>query len=186
MIGLSNGSKQGDKSAQHSKLVRNVAGRIFPHENPLQPLRSPHMVAPPPKKYPKHQNPASYPGYTREFLYELPGPTNAWQLRGRGTEHACNWLSRYSARLQVVPHFSSGIVERAKCECVWKSPHARKGNTRQGECIAFSRVGWFSHALTFSSLYYPWGKIRDYTCSLYFACVQTSPISFVARVKQRK
>ena len=26
------------------------------------------------KKYPRHQNPASYPGYTREFLYELPGP----------------------------------------------------------------------------------------------------------------
>ena len=28
MIGLSNGSKQGDKSGRHSKLIRNVAGRI--------------------------------------------------------------------------------------------------------------------------------------------------------------
>ena len=73
MIGLSNGSKQGNKSARHSKLIRNVAGRIFPrgfaaHENPLQLRRSPRVVAPPLKKYPRHQNPASYAGYTREFL----------------------------------------------------------------------------------------------------------------------
>ena len=33
-------------------------------------------------------------------------------------------------RLRVVPHFSSGIVERAKRERAWKSPHARKGDTR--------------------------------------------------------
>ena len=32
-------------------------------------------------------------------------------------------------RLRVVPHFSSGIVERAKRERAWKSPHARKGDT---------------------------------------------------------
>ena len=37
------------------------------------------------------------------------------------------------SRLRVVPHFSSGIVEPAKCEHAWKSPHARKGNTRRGE-----------------------------------------------------
>ena len=36
-------------------------------------------------------------------------------------------------RLLVVPHFSSGIVEGAKRERAWKSPHARKGDTRQGE-----------------------------------------------------
>ena len=30
-------------------------------------------------------------------------------------------------RLRVVPHFSSGIIERAKRERPWKSPHARKG-----------------------------------------------------------
>ena len=50
MIGLSNGSKQNDKSARHSKLIRNVAGRIFPrsaHKNPLQLLRLPRVVAPP-------------------------------------------------------------------------------------------------------------------------------------------
>ena len=33
----------------------------------------------------------------------------------------------------VVPHFFSGIVERAKRERAWKSPHARKGDTRRGE-----------------------------------------------------
>ena len=36
-------------------------------------------------------------------------------------------------RLRVVPHFSSGIVERAKRDRAWKSPHARKGDTRRGE-----------------------------------------------------
>ena len=34
-------------------------------------------------------------------------------------------------RLRVVPHFSSGIEERAKRERAWKSPHARKGDTRR-------------------------------------------------------
>ena len=33
-------------------------------------------------------------------------------------------------RLRVVPHFSSGIVERVKRERTWKSPHARKGDTQ--------------------------------------------------------
>ena len=33
-------------------------------------------------------------------------------------------------RLRVVPHFSSGIVERVKRERKWKSPHARKGDTQ--------------------------------------------------------
>ena len=37
-----------------------------------------------------------------------------------------------SYRLQVVPHFSSGIVERAKRERACKSPHARKAR-RGGE-----------------------------------------------------
>ena len=37
------------------------------------------------------------------------------------------------ARLRVVPHFSSEIVEQAKRERAWKSPHARKGDTRRGE-----------------------------------------------------
>ena len=36
-------------------------------------------------------------------------------------------------RLRVVPHFSSGIVEWAKRERGWKSPHARKGDVRWGE-----------------------------------------------------
>ena len=45
------------------------------HENPLQLLCSPRVVALLPKKYPRQQNPASYIGYTREFLYELPGST---------------------------------------------------------------------------------------------------------------
>ena len=109
-----------------------------------------------------------------------------------------------NARLRVVPHFSSGIVERAKRERAWKSPHARKGDTWRGERmdvlnwfgrgyelhtpksvgregskawalsvvphfslspprVALSRVGWFSRALAIRSLYYPWGKMGDYS-----------------------
>ena len=57
-------------------------------------------------------------------------------------------------RLQVVSHFSS--------------PHARKGDTWQGKrkmsrVSPFSCVAWFLHALVFRSLYYPWGKMGDYS-----------------------
>ena len=40
---------------------------------------------------------------------------------------------RKFVRLRVVPHFASGIVEQAKRERAWKSPHARKGDTRRRE-----------------------------------------------------
>ena len=42
-------------------------------------------------------------------------------------------LIPFFCRLRVVPHFSSEIVERAKRERAWISPHARKGDTRQVE-----------------------------------------------------
>ena len=48
-------------------------------------------------------------------------------------------------RLRVVPHFSSVIVRR----------------------VVFSRVGWFSRALAFRSLYYHWGKMGDYISTFY-------------------
>ena len=49
-------------------------------------------------------------------------------------------------------------------ERAWKSPHTRKGDLRQGERTSrLSRVEWFSRALAFRSLYYPWGKMRDYS-----------------------
>ena len=44
-------------------------------------------------------------------------------------------------RLRVVPHFSSEIVERAKRERAWKSPHARKGDTWRGERMDV--LNWF-------------------------------------------
>ena len=64
------------------------------------------------------------------------------------------------SRLRVVPHFSSGIVERTKRERAWKSPHARKticDEEREKNDLVFlsraacrlSRVGWFSGALAF-------------------------------------
>ena len=132
MIGYQMLPKPGEKSAGHSKLIRNVlAGRIFPcgkatHENPLQLLGACLMW------WLHHQK--STPG-TR-ILPATPGSfcmncldphrgafasfpkklTNARQLPSRENEHACKWLSHYSARQQVIPHFSSGIVERTKCE----------------------------------------------------------------------
>ena len=48
-------------------------------------------------------------------------------------------------RLRVVPHFSSGIVERAKRERAWKSPHARKGYTQWGKrkiCLSPPRLAF--------------------------------------------
>ena len=61
----------------------------------------------------------------------------------------------HTTRLRVVTHFSSGLVERTKRECAWKSPHA------------FCRVGWFLHALAFRSLDYPWGKMGTTRSLLY-------------------
>ena len=74
-------------------------------------------------------------------------------------------------RLRVVSYFCSDTGDRTKRERAWKSPHARKGDTRRGErkfslfppLVAFSRVGWFSRALAFRSLDYPWGKMGDYS-----------------------
>ena len=40
-------------------------------------------------------------------------------------------------------------------------PHFPLSSTR----VAFSCVGWFSSALAFRSLYYPWGKTGDYSQS---------------------
>ena len=105
----------------------------------------------------------------------------ARQLPSRGNEHACNWLSRYSARLQVVPHFSSGIVERAKCKRMKITPrdkrqHLTGRGKNEGPSFFSLPVGCylFLHGMIFMrayicSLYYPWAKIRDYTRSLYSA-----------------
>ena len=92
------------------------------------------------------------------------------------------FFSRESERKTV----NWSLRERAKRKRAWKSPHARKGDTRRGErkmrdhrqafelmrCshfslspprVAFSRVGWFSRTFAFRSLYYPWGKMGDYS-----------------------
>ena len=53
-------------------------------------------------------------------------------------------------RLRVVPHFSSGIVEQAKRERTWKSPHAKKRRHAAGR-------------EKMHSLYYTWGKMGDYS-----------------------
>ena len=61
----------------------------------------------------------------------LPPPKYGRQRVER--DHCVSWEKITFYRLRVVPHFSSGIVERAKRERAWKSPHARKGDTRRGE-----------------------------------------------------
>ena len=61
--------------------------------------------------------------------------TSIWvllELVRRWTQHFTK-VDQKKPRLRVVPHFSSGIVEGAKRERAWKSPHARKGDTRREE-----------------------------------------------------
>ena len=57
--------------------------------------------------------------------------TDPWQARWAYYTIQYNSLLTlpWWGRLRVVPHFSSGIVERAKRERAWKSSHARKGDT---------------------------------------------------------
>ena len=75
-----------------------------------------------------------------------------------------NWLWLKGFRLRVVPHFSSGIVERAKCERAWKSPHARKGDVFLSPRGVSPFLAWGDfHALAFRSLCYPWEKMGDYS-----------------------
>ena len=64
-------------------------------------------------------------------------------------------------RLRVVPIFPQG----------WRARETRarvKINLRdkRRHAAAFSRVGWFSRALGFRSLYYPWGKMGTSTRSV--------------------
>ena len=71
-------------------------------------------------------------------------PLDALNWFGRGYElHTPKSVGRDGSKawaLSVVPHFSL-------------SPSH----------VAFSRVGWFSRALAFSTLYYLWGKMGDYS-----------------------
>ena len=111
----------------------------------------------------------------------------------------------HGSRLRVVPHFSSGIVGRAKRERAWKSPHARKGDTRRGGrkmSRLFSRGVIFTRArvsLALLSLRKNGGLLvvyhgSDFLCFLLLMRViggvkvvlhLTSPIWFQIDVRQR-
>ena len=76
--------------------------------------------------YPKKWRTALLKDYMTNTLRFLCFPLNASIPHYLYTVYIeGNILAR---RLRVVPHFSPGTVERA-----WKSPHARKGDTRRGE-----------------------------------------------------
>ena len=67
-------------------------------------------------------------------------------------------------RLREVPSLSSWIVEGAKRERAWKSPHARKGDTRHPTASHLSRVGWFHARSRFAPSTIPedkWGTTRS-------------------------
>ena len=86
-------------------------------------------------------------------------------------------LHNESDRLRVVP-----IVERAKRERAWKSPHARK--VRRGR---LSRVGWFSRALAICSLYYSerkWGLLVVYESEC--LCSNSRSTNLYSRSTERK
>ena len=94
----------------------------------------------------------NHPRINRFYVLQVCKEMLLWRLYpvlAQKKRNLCvNWVDLIS-RLRVVPHFSSGRVERAKREWAWKSPYAKKGDTRQGEGknslspprVAFSRVG---------------------------------------------
>ena len=66
----------------------------------------------------------------------------------------------FTSRLRVVPHFSAGIVERAKRERACNSPHARKAR-RSGPFLAW---GDFQARSPFARSTIPddkWGETRS-------------------------
>ena len=106
------------------------------------------------------------------------------------------------SRLRVVPHFSSGIVERVKREHAWKSPHARKGDTRRGErkilsphrVSPFLARGDFHARSRFARSTIPeekWGSARslkivnNFTWCLCTVCFSISYVSMVTRAIKR-
>ena len=73
----------------------------------------------------------------------------------------CQTTNNSSCGLRVVPHFSSGIVERAKRERAWKSPHARQSDTRVSPFLAW---GDFHASSRFARSTIPeekWGTTRS-------------------------
>ena len=69
---------------------------------------------------------------SRVFCYSSQVCLSGFWLRNTSLVKVGNPISDGIVfRLRVVPHFSSGIVERAKRERSGKSPHVRKGDTRR-------------------------------------------------------
>ena len=72
-------------------------------------------------------------------LYNNPSAKFAKKKNPTYKTHLTNQVNNHNylgwARLRLVPLFSSGIVQRAKCERAWKSPHARKAPRRVSPCF---------------------------------------------------
>ena len=124
------------------------------------------------------RNPRSTNNESRTQCLESGIPSVGSRIQGRFP------FTQATSSTTSSPHFSPGIVERAKQERAWKSTHARISKTRRGERkthfslstphVSFSRVGWFSRALTFRSLYYHWGEMGTIYClrsSTWVVCV---------------
>ena len=124
-----------------------------------------------------------------EIKFSLPFKINALhtltQLEWKGRTNLC--------RLRIFPHFPSGIVERAKASALEsrltrERRHAEGREKNEGPqtkpfsvlaASRLSRVGWFSPALALRSLYYPWGKMRDYSQSTIFVAVPWRALAVV-------
>ena len=124
------------------------------------------------------RNPRSTNNESRTQCLESGIPSVGSRIQGRFP------FTQTTSETTSSPHFSTEIVKRAKHEREWKSTHARISDTRRGERkmsfslstrhVAFSRVGWFSRALAFRSLYYHWGKmgtIYSLRSSTWVVCV---------------
>ena len=96
--------------------------------------------------------------YPKNYCHERNVMGQAISLQGTNPKEC------HTTRLRVVLHFSSGLVERTKRECAWKSPHARNFHLSPPR-LAFLAWGDFHMRLRFARSTIPeekWGLLVVY------------------------
>ena len=90
----------------------------------------PHRPKQPRRRFRVNKPKIKYPGVDGLLCFSNLAPERFPRISGLFSSRRPGWNFSYEpkARLRVVTHFSSGILERTKRERAWKSPHARKGD----------------------------------------------------------
>ena len=111
--------------------------------------------------------------YPKNYCHERNVMGQAISLQGTSPKEC------HTTRLRVVLHFSSGLVERTKRECAWKSPHARNFHLSPPR-PAFLAWGDFHMRLRFARSTIPEEKWRTTRSLLY----HKSSKEFITVMKQ--